>query len=76
MQIEIGYDFWIEKADGVGGNGVGKPWSKFLGHGGAAHDAIALKNDDSQSRASEIGRAGQTIVTRADYRDVKKVGDH
>ena len=40
---------------------------EFLRHASAADHAAPLQNAHAQARHAEIGRAGQPVVTGADY---------
>jgi hypothetical protein len=70
VKPQVGDDFRIEQADGVGRDRVAETRVEFFGHGCAAHHLAPLHDSDAQSGHCEIGRARQAVVACADDNDV------
>ncbi len=69
-QVKIPDDLRIEQRHRVGGDRVSETRIKFFGHGCAASDVPAFKNDCFQSRAGKISSANQAIMAATDNCDI------
>ena len=69
-EVELPDDLGPEQRDHVGTDGEFEPWENFLSDRRSAEHVTALQDQDLLSRASQVGRVDQAVVTAADDNDV------